>query len=127
VIYRDRELSPIAEEGPAERIIDYRIVSYRCGGSPLVLGEELMLVTALDSTSDTVNALVGLAVREALEGSLGSLVLLLEEIVVFEAHLAVPGGVDVPGSGGLEKAGEPRPAEDEGGERVLHFESRRSN
>lgn len=41
-----------------------------------------MLVTALDSTSDTVDALVGLAVREALEGSLGGLVLLLEEIVV---------------------------------------------
>jgi hypothetical protein len=41
-----------------------------------------VLVTALNSTSDTVDALVGLAVGEALEGSLGSLVLLLEEIIV---------------------------------------------
>lgn len=40
---------------------------------------------------------------------------------ILEAQLAVAGGVDVPGSGGLEEAGEPRPTEDEGGERVLHF------
>lgn len=41
-----------------------------------------MLVTALDSTSDTVDALVGLAVVEALEGLLGNVVLLLEEVVI---------------------------------------------
>ena len=41
-----------------------------------------MLVTALDSTSDAVDSLVGLDVGKALEGGLGSLVLLLEEIIV---------------------------------------------
>lgn len=121
-----------------------------------------MLVTALDSTSDTVDALVGLSVIEALEGLLGNVVLLLEEVVISvfqpiedrgqqeilnsihhpsyraqlahihsyarrggeirvpETHLAVAGGVHVPGGGGLEDLVEPRPADNEGGERVLH-------
>lgn len=83
MIYRDRELSlPITEEEPEERVIDHGIVSYRGGGSPLLLGEELVLVTALNSTSDTVDALVGLDVGKALESSLGGLVLLFEEIIV---------------------------------------------
>ena len=139
-------------------------LSYLGGGGPLLLGEELVLVAALDSTSDTVDALVGLAVVEALEGLLGNVVLLLEEVVISvsnqlktavskrfsipsrihriepnwriirshrafegreeirvpETHLAVAGGVHVPGGGGLEDLVEPRPADDEGGERVLH-------
>lgn len=41
-----------------------------------------MLVTALDSTSDAVDSLVGLDVGKALESGLGSVVLLLEEIIV---------------------------------------------
>jgi hypothetical protein len=57
-------------------------LSYLGGGGPLLLGEELVLVAALDSTSDTVDALVGLAVVEALEGLLGNVVLLLEEVVI---------------------------------------------
>jgi hypothetical protein len=81
VISRDRELS-FAEVEPAEEYSIVGFLSYRGGGSPLVLGEELVLVTALDSTSDAVDALVRLAVGEALQGSLGGFVLLLEKIVV---------------------------------------------
>lgn len=70
--------------GPAGRGGNHDVVfsSYLGGGGPLLLGEELVLVAALDSTSDTVDALVGLAVVEALEGLLGNVVLLLEEIVI---------------------------------------------
>jgi hypothetical protein len=56
--------------------------SYRGGGDPLVLGEELVLVTALNSTSDAVDALIRLDVGETLKGLLGNFVLLLEEIIV---------------------------------------------
>jgi len=52
------------------------------GGDPLVLGEELVLVTALNSTSDAVDALIRLNVGETLKGLLGNFVLLLEEIIV---------------------------------------------
>ena len=48
---------------------------------PLVLGEELVLVTALNSTADSVDTFVGLGGRETLEGLLGNGVLLLEEII----------------------------------------------
>ena len=57
-------------------------LSYHGGGDPLVLGEELVLVTALNSTSDAVDALIRLNVGETLKGLLGNFVLLLEEIIV---------------------------------------------
>jgi hypothetical protein len=41
-----------------------------------------VLVTALNSTSDAVNALVRLDIGETLEGLLGNLVLLLEKIII---------------------------------------------
>jgi hypothetical protein len=41
-----------------------------------------MLVTALNSTSDAVDALIRLNVGETLKGLLGNFVLLLEEIIV---------------------------------------------
>ena len=41
-----------------------------------------MLVTALNSTADTVDALVGLLGGKTLEGLLGDGVLLLEKVIV---------------------------------------------
>ena len=52
------------------------------GLSPLVPGEDLVLVTALLCAADTVDAFVGLLGGETLQGDLGSLALLLEKIVV---------------------------------------------
>lgn len=49
-----------------------------------------MLVTALDGTADAVDALVGLLGGEALEGDLGGVVLLLEEVVI-------PASIEGPG------------------------------
>lgn len=60
----------------------FRGVPYCLASGPLLLGEKLVLVTALDSASEAVDTLVGLAGGEALEGLLGDVVFLLEEIVV---------------------------------------------
>lgn len=48
---------------------------------PLVLGQELVLVGELDGAADAVNAVVGLLGREALEGLLDDIGLLLDEVV----------------------------------------------
>lgn len=51
-------------------------------GGPLLAGEELVLVAALDGAADAVDALVRLLGGEALEGELDGLALLLHEVVV---------------------------------------------
>lgn len=59
-------------------------LSYLLGLGPLVLGEQLVGVAALDGAADAVDALVGLLCGEALEGDLHGFVLFLEEVVVSE-------------------------------------------
>lgn len=56
--------------------------TYGSGGGPLLLGEKLVLVTALDSAAEAVDSLVGLSGGETLEGLLGDGVLLLEKVIV---------------------------------------------
>lgn len=65
-----------------------RELPYLLGLGPLVLGEQLVGVAALDGAADAVDALVGLLCGEALEGDLHGFVLFLEEVVVSEVgHL----------------------------------------
>lgn len=56
--------------------------SYLLGLGPLVLGEQLVGVAALDGATDAVDTLVGLLGGQTLQGDLDSFVLFLEEIVV---------------------------------------------
>lgn len=57
---------------------------YLLGLGPLVLGEQLVGVAALDGAADAVDALVRLLCGEALESDLHGFGLFLEEIVVSE-------------------------------------------
>lgn len=56
--------------------------SYSGGRGPLLLGKQLVLVTALNSATDTVDSLVGVLGGDSLEGLLGGIVLLLEKVIV---------------------------------------------
>lgn len=55
---------------------------YLLGLGPLRLGEQLVLVAALDGAAETVDAVVGLLVGKTADGNLDSLGLLLKKIVV---------------------------------------------
>ncbi len=57
------------------------MVRYLLGFGPVLLGEQLVLVAALSGTAETVDAVVGLLAREALDGDLDGLALLLEEVI----------------------------------------------
>ena len=55
--------------------------SYIFGLGPVGLGQQLVLVAALDGAADAVDAVVALAGREALERLLDRVALLLDEVV----------------------------------------------
>lgn len=63
------------------------VVAYLLGLGPLVLGQQLVLVTALDGATETVDTVVGLLGRQTLKSNLHSLGLLLVKIVVSKKSL----------------------------------------
>lgn len=87
------------------------------GLGPLVLGEQLVGVAALDGAADAVDTLVGLLGGQTLQGDLDSFVFLLEEIVVSQTELAVAGSARIPIGSGRQHLGQPRPLQDVRSER----------
>jgi hypothetical protein len=63
---------------------------------PLVLGKELLLQAALDGAAQAEDALVRLGRAEALDGAVADDALLVEQVVVPQPELAVPGRANVP-------------------------------
>lgn len=55
---------------------------YLLGLGPLVLGQKLVLVTALDGAADAVDSVIGLLGGKTSQGDLGGFALLLVKVVI---------------------------------------------